>query len=96
MMIIEVDQFHSRYRPGEMEKLTLEQRGRPTGLIDAAMTICDVARVSECTKYTAVHSVINISRGNYRVCNNATQTISLRGDCTNVTFEMSRIFKKAF
>ena len=39
MMIIEVDQFHSRYRPAEMGKLTLAQRGRLTGLIHVGMTI---------------------------------------------------------
>ena len=65
MMIIEADQFHSRYRTVEIRKLTLEQRGRLYfGLIDAGMTIRDVARVLGCTKDTAVHLVINISRGN--------------------------------
>ena len=40
MMIIEVGQFHKRYKPGKMGKLTLEQRDRLTmlTLLDADMT----------------------------------------------------------
>ena len=39
---------------------------------------------TECLHAT-VHFVINILRGSYRACDNATQTVSLRWDCRNVT-----------
>ena len=54
MMIIEADQFHTRYRQGKMGKLTLEQRGRLTGLLDAGMTIRDVAHELGCDKNTVL------------------------------------------
>ena len=43
MMIIEANQIHTRYGLGKMGKLTLEQRDRLTGLLDAGITIRDVA-----------------------------------------------------